>query len=167
MSSEGNAKAYIEYKAKRAAEVEIILQAKKELSKYQKAKRDINNMRERIMRLEARINAVVRSPHEIDVQSTPDPKSIEDMLNSAADLRTEYGKLIIKAEATCEYIERLISHVDGLPGEMLYKKFVIGQGIDTIAHDHIYHRSQVYRLLDIGLLQIGKRCDKMRHLDMI
>ena len=167
MSSEGNAKAYIEYKAKRAAEVEIILQAKKELSKYQKAKRDINNMRERIMHLEARINAVVRSPREIDVQSTADPKSIENMMNNAADLRTEYGKLIIKAEATCEYIERLINHADGLPGQMLYMRYVIGQGIDTLAHDHLYCRRQVYKLLDIGLLQVGKRVHTSAHLDMI
>jgi|ERR1035437_2275863 hypothetical protein len=167
MSSEGNAKAYNEFRSKRSAEIETILLAKKELSKYQRAKRDINHMRERIIRLEARINAVVRAPHEIDVQSTPDPKSIEDMLNSASDLRTEYGSMIIHAEEICEYVERLICAAEGLPGEILYKRFVIGQGIDTIAHDHIYHRSQVYRLLDIGLLQVGKRCDKMRHIDMI
>ena len=167
MSSDGNAKAYIEYKAKRAAEVEILLLAKKELSKYQKAKKDINNMRERIIRLEARINAVVRSPHEIDVQSTPDPKSIENMLNCAADLRTEYGRMIIKAEATCEYIERLINHADGLPGQMLYMRYVIGQGIDTIAHDHLYCRRQVYKLMDIGMLQVGKRVHTNAHIDVI
>lgn len=154
---EGNAKAYNEYRTKRSAEIEIILLAKKELSKYQKAKREINHMRERILRLEARIQTVVRTPHEIDVQSTPDPKSVENMLNSAADLRTEYGSMIIRAEGICEYVERLICAADGLPGEILYKRFVIGQGIDTIAHDHIYHRSQVYRLLDIGLLQVGKK----------
>ena len=164
MSSEGNTKAYNAYKAKRDAEIELILLAKKELSKYQKAKREIEHKQERIIRLEARINAVVRSPREIDVQSTADPKSIENMLNNAADLRTEYGSMIIQAEGICEYVERLINHAEGLPGEILYKRFVIGQGIDTIAHDHLYCRRQVYKLLDIGLLAVGKECTTMHIL---
>ena len=160
-------KAYNDYRHKSAVDAKHIIAAKVELSKYQKAKRDIEHKRERILRLEARINNVIRSPREIDVQSTADPKSIEDMLINAAELRTEYGSMIIQAEAICEYVERLINHADGVPGEMLYKRYIIGQGIDTIAHDHIYCRSRVYELLDTGLLQIGKRVDKSGRIDVI
>jgi len=82
------------------------------------------------------------------------------MLSNAADLRREYGNMIIQAEGICEYVERLINLVDGIKGGMLYKRFVIGQSAAVIAHDYVYSRRQVYRYMDDGMLIIGK---KMAH----
>ena len=151
-------KAYEQFRKRRQLKNKLIDLAKLELSRYQNAKRDITHMSERIERLEARINSSVKPPTEIrDYKSQPDPESIQNLLNCAADMRSEYGKKIIFAEGICEYVERLIFDVEGLPGQFLYKRYIIGQGVDVIAHDHIYHRSQVYRLLEIGLLQVGKK----------
>ena len=144
------------YNNRTKQEVEYIQLAKRELERYQDKRREIDNKRNRILHLESRINSVSRPPKEVSVQSQPDPKGIEDMLINAADLRRDYGATILQAEGICEHIEKLINLVDGIKGEMLYRRYVIGQSAQVIAHDHVYSVRQAYNLMDDGLVIIGK-----------
>lgn len=145
------------YNNRSKQEIEYIQLAKKELGRYIEKRREINDKRDRIEHLESRINSVSRQPKEVCVQTQPDPKGIEEMLANAADLRREYGSMLIEAECICERIEKIINIVDGVKGQMLYKRYVIGQSVTVIAHDHIYSPRQVYNLMDDAMIIIGKR----------
>jgi hypothetical protein len=145
------------YNNRTKQEIEYIQSVKQELMKYQDKKREILDKKNRIMHLESRINSTSTQAKEVCVQSQSDPKGIEEMLASAADLRVEYGSMLIEAEGICEHIERLINLADGIASQMLYQRFVVGQSVEAIAHSHVYSRRHVYNIMDDGMICIGKK----------
>ena len=137
--------------------------ARTELEQYRVMQRTIDNMKERIEQMTTRINATNRQPREIDIQYTPDPKAVEELLVALADLCELYGQTQVKAERLCYDLERRIGEVSGIPGLILEWRYIQGFSFERIAVKLDYSYRQIRRLHVKALEEYAKRWPPMSH----
>ena len=168
--------AYDLYKTEKTEAKRLRDLAHAELSKYRECQRCLDRQREKITRQESRINAVVkplRNPDDYPaVQKQGDPKAIEDLLISAAELRTLYDRNTAYAEGRLIRIERLISMsgLSEIQAEIIDRLYLRGDRAPTrrdTAREMHYSRPGFYKLLEATLEKVGKRVDTSRHLDSV
>jgi len=161
-----NAEAYEKYRIQQAEDRRAIQAARVELSKYRTCKECLEKQRERISRLDSRINAIVKplkNPEEYpDVQSQSDPKGVEELLCRASDLRRLYSSKLLYSESVCLQVEKAIAASDLTKRQtvILEEIFITGDvtpNIKEIAKRYKYSRSRFYALLDGALLSAGKK----------
>lgn len=147
-----------------------------ELSKYRECQRCLERQKEKIIRQESRINAVVKplkNPEECPaIQFTSDPKAVEDLLINAAELRKLYDRKIAYAEGRLQRIEKLIADSDlsEIQTEIIDRLYLKGSRAPRrreAAEKSNYGKTRFYEILNTALELIGKRADTSGHLDRV
>lgn len=167
---------YAAYKAEKEEAHRHRERAHKELSKYRECQKCLERQQEKIVRLESRINAVVKplkNPDECpSVQKQGDPKAIEDLLVNAAELRKIYDRTAAYSEGRLRRIERLVltSGLSEAQAEVIDRLYILGDRAPRrkeVAARMNYGRTQLFNLTNSALEKIGKRVNTSEHIDSV
>lgn len=132
--------------------------AKEDLSRYRQAQRDIKDMQDKILTLQAKAERISRHPDpDRAAVQTPNPGP-EALLIAIADLRSLYGSKQIQAEHVCMEIEtRLSRWTDGVQQRILRSFYLFGQTFERIAVAEDYSYRHIARLHGYALENYGRK----------
>jgi hypothetical protein len=120
--------------------------AKKELLQYRQAKRDIEDMKEKIEIKGAEVNAVCKPLRDIMIQRSSE-NSRERLLDLLIELQEKYYNMQTAAEDLCMEIENKISYLEnGIYQRILRNCYLYNQRLEKIAVDEKYSFSQIKRI---------------------
>lgn len=135
--------------------------AKQELLLYREAKRNIQDLQNKIEVKEAQVNAVCKPLQEKEVQYSRLGNSAEKLIDALIELKEEYMKQIIDAERLCYYIELKISCIKAdIRRRILSNHYLYNQSFEEIAFKESFSYRDILRKHFLALEDYSNVTDK-------
>lgn len=114
--------------------------AKQELLLYKQAKKNIQDIKNKIEIKQTKCNAVCKPVTLNESQRSSSGNSAEKLIDALIDLKKEYYNQQVEAEQLCLKIENKISDIkNDLYKRILRNFYLYGQSLESIAANECYH----------------------------